>query len=187
MRLAPGLAVVVVAAFVSAPFANAGTRVDKAIVTKVAAQGAQSVAADDATNRIFVGTAQGSIEKLDGATRKLEATISLHNGAVTGIAVDPSSDRVFAIERTSEELVAVDGLTNAVIGRVRLPAAPRAVAVDHAQNRVYVAVGDATALPSLVVLTVTPPFGVVGTVPLSAGLPVSIAIAPIPSTQSSSA
>jgi DNA-binding beta-propeller fold protein YncE len=164
----------------ASPATAATPLVAKPIVSTVAAQGAEALAADGIANRVYVGTLQGTIEKFDGANRRLVTTIPGGGGAITDVAVDPTIHHVFAIDPSHKELLIVDGTTATLVGRVALDTPPQAVAVDPDLGRVYVAEGDASSTPSLVVFASTPPFSVIKTVALFAGVPKGIALAPDP-------
>jgi YVTN family beta-propeller protein len=113
------------------------------VVTNIALpDGAQVVAVNSATNRIYVGRGVG-VAVVDGATDAVVATIP---GYAYQIAVDPVASRLYVSGQSSfgapGNLNVFDTSTNNLVASIpNLPGGPAALAVNPATNRVYVGCG----------------------------------------------
>jgi YVTN family beta-propeller protein len=97
-----------------------------------------AIAADPATDRVYVGAGSGSqnsVTVVDGATNSVIATITLP-GYPMSIAVDPVSDTIYAVGGPG--LMVIDGATDTMTGTIAIGGGPHAVAVDPATGKVYV-------------------------------------------------
>ncbi|MCL4544114.1 MAG: YncE family protein [Chloroflexi bacterium] len=114
------------------------------------------------------------IQMPGGASASVSVAATLSVGArPNGIAVDPSTNRVYVTNRDANTVSVIDGHTQRVIATVSVGIAPSAIAVDSAIHRVYVANTESNMVTILDEAT----DAVVGTIPTGAH-PGTIAVDP---------
>ena len=94
----------------------------------------------------------------------LSATIPFPNEQPVGVAVDPTTHRVFVTGFTTNRLFVVDGLTDTVLGSLFLHSPPTDVVVDPGTHKVFVGLttGDVLVFDGLtnaVITTIDGPAG----------------------------
>ena len=74
------------------------------------------------------------------------ATISIGPGGGTpaGVAVNPTTNRIYVANQWSNNVSVIDGATNTVVATVPVGTCPEDVAVNPSTNRIYVANSGAT-------------------------------------------
>jgi large repetitive protein len=105
------------------------------------------IAVDAATNMVYVAASNAvdgasGVDVINGATNSVVARIAEPaQAAVTGIAVDSSSDAVYVVSPTAATVTVIDGATNAVKTTVSTGSVthPYGVAVDDVTHVVWVA------------------------------------------------
>jgi YVTN family beta-propeller protein len=96
----------------------------------------QSIAVNQRTGRVYVGTAEATVVVIDGDSASVVASVPI-GSRPSGLAINHRTDRVYVA--TSERALAViDGPTNRVVGTVALEDRPWGVAVVPETDRVYV-------------------------------------------------
>jgi YVTN family beta-propeller protein len=91
------------------------------------------------TQRLYAA-AGSRIAVLDAASAALTATIAVPAGAnVWGLAVDPSTNRVYATDIASPRVLVYDGATNDLVGEIAIDAPGRFGIAVGAAGRVFVA------------------------------------------------
>lgn len=87
----------------------------------------------------------GSLVVMDGATGNIETTVSVPPVppvpyAFTGsVAVDSTSNLIYISDETDNQVIAVNGATNAIVARIPVGSQPGGLAADPATGTVYVA------------------------------------------------
>lgn len=109
-----------------------------ALITTIAGNPADGVALNPNTNLIYVNT--GNVEVIDGATRTIVANIVKGFGT-GGIGVDPTLNKIYAVNGYDDSLSVIDGATNTVIDTLPVGHDPVRVAVDTATHDAYVSNG----------------------------------------------
>jgi DNA-binding beta-propeller fold protein YncE len=98
---------------------------------------ASSVAVNAITNRVFVATVAG-IVTLDGATNAVVNTIPAPAGfEAYAVAVNPTTNRLYATSTTDPRLLVIDASSNTVVGSIASFAGNPEVVVNPATNRIY--------------------------------------------------
>ncbi len=117
--------------------AGAGTA---QVTTLAVGVGPTAVAVDSTRNLVFVlSQRSNTIGVIDGSTRATVATITRPpGGRGVALALDPASGRLYDLDTVLSQVLVWDEKTHALLTRWPVPAAAHGVAVDPAQNRVYV-------------------------------------------------
>ena len=126
--------------------------------------GGYNLAADPATDTVYVTTGNNAVSVINGATNQVTATIPLA-AAPGAIAADPATNTVYV--GTGNAVSVINGATNQVTATIPLSAAG-AIAADPATNTVYVGTGNAVSVINGATNQVT------ATVPLSAAGSVAV-------------
>lgn len=135
------------------------------------------VAVDPATGDVYVATSYqddsgttSSVLVVDGTTDKVIATVPVAGySELTALAVDPSTDTVYATDDLSGRVLVIDGATSRVTGTIQVGGQPLSLAVNPATNTVYVPTGNGVAVIDGATDTVT------ATIPLPGrGNPVAV-------------
>ncbi len=106
----------------------------------------RGIAVDPVTDTIYVSvlaatsSSQPMVEVIDGASDTVTATISLPVGSEAfGLAVDSSTDTVYAAEYGAAAVAVIDGSTNSVTTTVSTGSEPFALAVNETTDVIWVA------------------------------------------------
>lgn len=133
---------------------------NKVYVTAVGGDSTAGPAASGGANEVWV---------IDGATNRLEKTISIPANRMTGLALDTARNRLFVTSLNGHEVIAVDIASGAVTGRWNSGGqGPINVVFDAAGNRLFVShqvSGNLTVLNAntgAVLATVTTGAGALG-------------------------
>jgi len=102
--------------------------------------GAFNLAADPATNTVYVTTGNNAVSVINGATNQVTATIPL-SAAPGAIATNPATNTVYV--GTGNAVSVINGATNQVTATISLSAAG-SIATDPAADTVYVSAGGAS-------------------------------------------
>lgn len=93
------------------------------------------------TNKIYAGNISGDkkLHIIDGVTHGISTISGLPDGP-QGIAVHLGTNRVYATAPGGNKVLIYDGITNASLGEITLPAGsyPTRIAINSATNRGYV-------------------------------------------------
>jgi len=98
------------------------------------------VDADPSTNRIYVTVLSAggeSVSVIDGASNLVVATIPISSSAL-GVAVNPSTNRIYIVNDDSNYVSVIDRASNTVVVTVPVGSVPRGVAVNPSTNGIYV-------------------------------------------------
>jgi YVTN family beta-propeller protein len=100
------------------------------------------VAVNPTTNTVYVSNAnrrgtESSVSVIDGATNRVAATIGVDRYAL-GIAVNPSNDKLYVSNYSSETLTVIDGSSLATLGKAYVGGSPTGVEVNPVTGKVYV-------------------------------------------------
>jgi len=109
------------------------------VVTSIPVSGATYVAANAATNRIYVSDSDNTVRVIDGASNSVIATISF-SGVLEELAVDAVRNLVYvAVIGNPPTIGVIDGETNAVVNTITVSKGLALVglAVDPALNQIY--------------------------------------------------
>jgi YVTN family beta-propeller protein len=132
-------------AFITATvlFCAIQARADFVDATVTVGTGAWAVAADTATNMIYVSNySSNNVTVINGATNST-ATVSAGSEPYA-IAVNAATNMIYVANQVSNNVTVINGATNATI-TVAAGAEPDAIAVNAATNMIYVAnSGDST-------------------------------------------
>lgn len=100
--------------------------------------GGLGLAVNRQTQRLYAA-AGSRIAVLDAASAAVSATISVPAGAnVWGLAVDPSTNRLYATDISSPRVLVYDGATNDLVGEIAIDAPGRFGIAAGAAGRVFV-------------------------------------------------
>ncbi|TMF24772.1 MAG: HYR domain-containing protein, partial [Chloroflexi bacterium] len=93
-------------------------------------------AVNPATGRVYVAGG-GEVDAVSGTT--VQRIFVAGAASITGVAVDPNNNRIFASDQTTNRVYVIDGNTNAVVAAIPVPAGTYTpLDVDVAGNRVFV-------------------------------------------------
>ena len=97
-----------------------------------------SIAVNTLTNKIYVGSDVESktVTLIDGLTNQTTAIATA--GYVSGLAINPASNKVYVVNPYNGRLSVIDGATNQVT-TIAVGQNPTSIAVDPANNKIYVA------------------------------------------------
>jgi YVTN family beta-propeller protein len=100
------------------------------------------VAVNPVTNTVYVSNANrrgtdSSVSVIDGATNTVTATITVDRYAL-GIAVNPSNNKLYVSNYTSETLTVIDGSDLRTLGKAYVGGSPTGVEVNPVTNKIYV-------------------------------------------------
>ncbi len=103
----------------------------------------QEVAVNPVTHRAYVANynSPGSITVIDGAT-SVPADVPTSVALTNSIAVDPATNLIFVADNTNNDVVVIDGATNAVTQTVAVGVDPGPMVVDSARGFVYGVLGN---------------------------------------------
>ncbi len=97
------------------------------------------IAVNNVTNTIYATNSWfGSISVFNGTSDTLRDTIFLPGGAPTGIAVDPTLNRIYVTDVRTNVTYAINGSNDVVNATIAVGNGPLDVAVDQATHLVYV-------------------------------------------------
>jgi YVTN family beta-propeller protein len=111
----------------------------------------QGVAVDPSTDKIYVvNKIPGTVSVINGATNTVTATIVVGSlGCILtsdcnpiGVAVDPSTHKVYVTNSDDATVSVINGTTNTVVATIDVRNNPQAVAVDPSTHKVYVGTGQ---------------------------------------------
>jgi YVTN family beta-propeller protein len=95
------------------------------------------VAVNSITNTIYVSNS-GFVTIINGTTN---VAVNIPIGKnMEGIAVNPQTDMIYAIEEISNSVYVIDGHTDKVTQKISLPLAPSEISVNSNTNMIYVVV-----------------------------------------------
>jgi DNA-binding beta-propeller fold protein YncE len=125
-----------------------------AILDEIAVSNGQSIAIDQSTNVIYVGTTF-DIDAIDSSSQTVTRSIPDSAGSPAQLAVNPETDRVYALNfgytgTPSASLTVVDGSSDTVLGSSSLESSgpytqsPGGLVVNESSNTVYALVGSNT-------------------------------------------
>ncbi|HTW20100.1 MAG TPA: YncE family protein [Mycobacteriales bacterium] len=138
-RVVCGAAVLALAssgvAFMGTPAGAAGVPTYSFIVVP---HGGGGVGVDPKTDTIYESGA-GTVSVIDGATRKVTATIADSGKEPGYVAVDPTRDRIYVANAGSGTVTVINGKTNKVTHTTKVGHDPLGIAVNTKKNVVYVA------------------------------------------------
>jgi len=106
-----------------------------------------AIAVNPFNNRVYAsgcGSAACDIFVIDGKTDSVIATIPIASGSfigIQGLAVNPVTDRVYASDADNQQLIVIDGKTNAIVTQISYPGQPSGIGVNPKTNRIYVGNG----------------------------------------------
>jgi len=103
---------------------------------------AHDVAVDAGSNRVYVTATYPvntpRVAVIDGDSNTVIATVPV-GGSPRGVAVNPTTSRVYVTGRDSASVTAIDGTTNTVMATIPVGLMPQGVAVNPTTNLIYVA------------------------------------------------
>ena len=110
-----------------------------AVISTIPGSGAPTmVAGNTLTGRVYVGNfGGGSVSIINQSTNAVQ-TVSVAP-QLNAIAVDESTNTIYATSWSNSELYVIDGTTNTVTATIGVPRGPQGIAVDSAAHRVFVA------------------------------------------------
>ncbi len=113
--------------------------------------GAYYPAVNILTNKVYVASCNTLVAPspcfvtvIDGKTNKVTASVpvtTILNGFLAGITVNPVTNKIYVSDNTDEQIVIIDGATNAVTGTINLGVAPWGLAINPINNKLYVTYG----------------------------------------------
>lgn len=109
------------------------------VVTSIAVPGAEYVAVNAATNRIYVSASNNTVQVIDGSSNTVTVTISFGD-VLEELAVDATRNLVYvAVVGAPPTIGVIDGATNAVVNTITVSKglALAGVAVDPSLNQIY--------------------------------------------------
>jgi len=107
-------------------------------VAKVATPSPYAIAANSATNRVYVSQGEGeSVTVIDGSTNSVVATV-MGAGTPYALAVDEAQNLVFGADTAGNSLWVIDGSTSKVVARVPMGDSS-ALALDPITDQAFVA------------------------------------------------
>jgi YVTN family beta-propeller protein len=106
------------------------------------------VAVDPERNLIYATYNGGWVYVVDGSTNRVVTTIPLPGKVPGGIAVDPSTRRIYVANSDPGSVLVIDGATNTVVEEVPLPGKPEDIAVNRANHHAYATVNLLPAEPN---------------------------------------
>jgi YVTN family beta-propeller protein len=124
--------------------------------------GGFNLAADPATDTVYVTTGNNAVSVINGATNQVTATIP-RSAALGAIAADPATNTVYV--STGNAVSVINGATNQVTATVPLSSAG-SIAVDPSADTVYVSAGGTSPGVSVINGATNQ---VTATVPISSG------------------
>jgi len=104
----------------------------------------QSLAVDDAARRVIAISGNNTLDLLDAASGVLRASVSVGT-VLTALAVDSTTNEVFAVDQGSNSLSVRDVRTGAALRVVHVSQLPWTVGVDEGRNRAYLAYGGSVS------------------------------------------
>jgi YVTN family beta-propeller protein len=109
------------------------------VVTSIAVSGAEYVAVNATTNRVFVSDSDNTVRVIDGSTNALTATISFDT-VLEELAVDATRNLVYvAMVGNPPTIGVIDGATNTLENTITVSKglALTGVAIDASLNQIY--------------------------------------------------
>src|SRR5262249_9581406 len=97
----------------------------------------QAIAVNPVTNKIYVATAGGAAEGIDGATRAGTSVTAGRNPAA--VAVNSVTNTIYVVNQIDGTVPVMDGSPDTVTATVTVGISPVAVAVNSVTNKIYVA------------------------------------------------
>lgn len=136
------------------PRVNVFNGINNTLVASVAVDGMPLVlAVNDVTNRIYVTKQYGCVSRIgsyclqfqtsatvsviDGTTSSEIATVPIATG-LRGIAVNPTTNRTYVANPSTNSVAVIDGATNSAVASFPVKTPAEAVAVNPTTNHVYV-------------------------------------------------
>ena len=96
------------------------------------------LAANPATNEIYVAITSGSVAIIDGASDSVAASVGVGELPL-GVAVNSRTNRAYIANVFSNTATVIDGATRTRIADVAVGFQPRTLTINEATNRIYVA------------------------------------------------
>ncbi len=114
-----------------------------ALKTKIAvgATGAATIAVNEQTHRVYISA--GSLAVVDGASLQLVSTIPVGNTPV-GVALDPSTNRIYVANQHSGSISVIDGGSNQVVATWNQLGNVWRLAIDPQLGKLYASVPPPT-------------------------------------------
>ncbi len=101
-----------------------------------------SIAVNSETHTVYVLNSPGTVSVIQGSSNTVVAEVDLGDGELGDIAVNPTTNMVYATNEYPGTLFAIDGSTNQVVANLSLGGGLLGIAVDAAINRIYVTNGN---------------------------------------------
>jgi YVTN family beta-propeller protein len=144
------------------------------VVTSIPVSGATYVAANAATNRIYVSDSDNTVRVIDGASNTVIATIAF-SSVLEELAIDATRNLIYvSMVGLPPTINVIDGATNSVINTISVTGAQflPGLAVDPSLNQIYAS--DSLAMKVFVIDGATA--AVTATIGLPAGNPKYVAL-----------
>jgi YVTN family beta-propeller protein len=113
--------------------------VTNTVVSSIPVSGATYVAANAATNRIYVSDSDNTVRVIDGASNTVTATISLGSG-LEELAIDATRNLIYvSVVGAPPTIGVIDGATNSIVNTITVSQAQflPGLAVDSSLNQIY--------------------------------------------------
>lgn len=109
------------------------------VVTSIPVSGAEYVAVNATTNRIYISDSDNTVRVIDGATNSVIATISF-SSVLEELAVDSARNLIYvSVVGTPPTIGVIDGATNSIVNTITVSQAGflPGLAVDSTLNQIY--------------------------------------------------
>ena len=104
----------------------------------------QFITVNPRTNMIYVGGTDGSVTQIDGTNYQPVTTLPLNGDQLSGITVNPLTNKVYAID--SDSMSVIDGVNNTMDADVTIPQNSGGIGVDPVINKIYISDFDSNSI-----------------------------------------